>query len=117
MSKVEFFKSADCLVTHMGETAQGRADYFNRILAERGTRVMRCEDSLASWWREDDQLMAKVTHTGLLVDVQPIAKDTAEGLLREMVGHIGSVSSRREDFLALYERAKRLLDQPRQSEG
>lgn len=60
-------------------------------LLERGVRVYSSENlahegaiSTVIYHREDTARENYATHTALLVNVQPIVRDTAEGLLREM---------------------------------
>lgn len=102
--KVEFFKPEDfhskgpfqLLVDYSTKAIEcdEAAQIANRILAERGTRVIgiKLGDSgltdqhRAGWTFAEENMngFTNPTHTAFLVCIQPIAKpDTAESLLRE----------------------------------
>lgn len=103
--KVEFFKAEDFwqCINHMLDCGKGTKDpagmYIslanvlstcNALLAERGTVVYGSgipeANAQHGWvtegWRDS---AGEDTHTALLIAIEPIAKDTAEGLLREML--------------------------------
>ena len=59
--------------------------------------------------KDDGELFDSCTHTALLLGIQPIIKDTAESLLRELVSYCEEIGfAQRKD--ELYKRAKALLE-------
>lgn len=51
-----------------------------------------------------------ITHTARLLMIEPIQKDTAEGLLREFTNQVDKDFGMSSPWQSLYERAKRLLE-------
>lgn len=85
---MEFFKPGDFVSE--GVAYKSIADRANHLLKERGTVVYGTPDETHLWdiypSGDDDRLDFDDTHTALLINIQPIAKeDTAEGLLRELI--------------------------------
>lgn len=121
MSDVKFFKPEDLQRRCVQVDESGRisyddciviADGLNAILDERGVRVYKYKGSKhADWSPEIDEAFGgvkKYDAQGLVVDIQPIKKETAEDLLREIVtdGRIDSFRAY-DEWL---ERARALLD-------
>lgn len=89
-------------------SAEKAAAVANRILAERGVRVYGSFDNayneaIGAWGDKasDD------THQALLIAVEPLRKDSAEGLLREIVNMWKQDVLHRDDLEA---RARALLE-------
>jgi hypothetical protein len=78
-------------------------------LLEKGVRVYGTPDIPAVAWGAKPHMLD--THTALLINVRPIVKDTAEGLLRELVAlddkPLATISA--DCYSKIIERAKRLL--------
>ncbi len=84
--RADDFRDADGDHRIVAEYAAKRA---NRLLSERGTRVYAtphpeslARDESAQWTRER---CPHDTHTALLIAVEPIRKESAEDVLREIV--------------------------------
>ncbi len=123
--KLEFFKASDfdCCKTfilkensiHVVHSSQQVADKANALLAERGTVVYGCDDYKKypemkdKVWGWSEEGLGHDTHTALLIAIEPIAKDTAESLLREIVEMIGPGVFASSDVM---ERARKLIRKP-----
>lgn len=111
------FEAKDFQSTHRGamqgcrlEYLQGYADVANAKLAEwlsAAPVVYSYAKDAESWWAKRE---AVSTHTARLVAIEPIRRDTAESLLREMLLKFGGGC---EDVSDLLERAEKLLGQER----
>lgn len=118
MNKVEVFKAADFKdcgpAVHPGGVDKTKiADIANRILAERGVRMYAHLGPSArhdGTWMSEAYKDADSTHHALLVAVQPIAKDTAESLLQELV-NIGAASYTCDSAKDVLKRARKVLEQ------
>lgn len=84
------------------------AQHFNRILAERGVRVYANSSSdKPAYWGPRENGQFNDTHVGYVVAIEPIARDTAESLLKEMLLTYDHEMKVSRDVL---ERARRLLE-------
>ncbi len=105
-----FFTAKDFMHFGVHESAFQRcADAANRLLTERGVRVYGYSLGWSTSIRDDES----PTHQALLINVQPIVKDTAEGLLREFESLLESMrldTGWREEADALVIRSKRILE-------
>ncbi len=81
-------------------------------LLEKGVRATKYQKRLSpmSHWNTDEvygTATEDATHTGLLIGIEPIVRDTAESLLREFVDtYDGKIKT---SVAQVIERAKRLL--------
>lgn len=104
----EVFTADDfCAHPEMMASARMTADTANRILAERGVRVYGDDSSDGLPWRK--KALERHTHTALLVGVTPIAKDTAESLLREVLAAWPLNPHAKSPYWELLERARKVL--------
>lgn len=96
VNKCEFFKAIDFRREDLGHWASEKiALVANRILAERATRVYAApyvdngakahKDECAQWTGERTESVD--THTALLIAIEPIQRDTAEQLVKDLAAH------------------------------
>jgi hypothetical protein len=104
----EFFKAEDFKhITLVPTAAAARANY---LLAERGVVVRGIVDERGYDAYSSYEHGPGDTHTALLINVQPIQKDSAESLLREIVdGYDKDQYQYGTKIHERIERAKRLL--------
>ena len=57
---------------------------FRKLLAE-GVEVYGYGDNKSIWQRPEHHDMHEVTHKALLISIQPIKKETAEDVLRDLI--------------------------------
>lgn len=84
------------------------ASDLERVL-EQAVKVTKQDEKFTAYWNEPDVKGANPensTHTALLINIQPIVKDTAESLLRDLI-HFEDKSRLHPEFIA---RARRLLE-------
>lgn len=107
--KKGFFRPEDFYGRFEGEMAKNVAGFCNVLLAERGVRVYGFggDDHLGAWTHGEFGNDCGETHSALLIDIQPIRKDSAESLLREFLDQRGTRVGITHDW---FERAQRLLD-------
>jgi hypothetical protein len=110
---VEFFMPEDFEDKHGEITGAMRiyaANVANRILAERGVRVYgRGGEHKSFVTYPKEMLHWEPEFTATLIDIQPIPRDTAEGLLRELTELMDKYNSAFKDC-DIAERARRLLE-------
>lgn len=120
MKSVDVFKPEDFTYGKAGNNATEFAERCNRLLAERAVKVYgRGNEHKSFVTYPKSMLHWEPTHTALLLNIQPIIKDTAESLLRGFVSLSSPARmglSVREDFENLVDRARKLLDQ-KQTDG
>ena len=106
--------------SHMKEPQVGGyqvcADDLEALLA-RGVRMNgSLEPEYKTWLMESNGRATTPTHSALLIDIKPIQRDTAEGLLREIVEKCTGWNFDKllfkdaDEKLQFVERARRLLD-------
>jgi hypothetical protein len=104
LSMVEFFTEKDFDRAHnSGWSRKQYAEFCNRILAERGVRVYSASEKVWVDSHPEPSLQA------LLIAVQPIAKDSAESLLRECLGRLDTDAKFTESERDWIERARKVL--------
>jgi hypothetical protein len=89
-----------------------RAADLERVLSQGVYMSMPPRKDTDGLWAAHETVIGETlighTHTGLLIGVKPIQRDTAEGLLRELVNESTSIGQKGSDLL---ERARKLLEQ------
>ena len=84
----------------------------NRLLAERGVRV-RVENHHSFGWSGQERMDGfdddAYDHTALLIAIEPIKRDTAESLLRELIAKDEETSFAGPTTAEFIERARKLL--------
>lgn len=120
MSAQEFFKPEDFTLSQIANHSCGDiAKHCNRLLLERGQRVWGSngegvpEVKPLFWgpkWMDGEIRHNKKnnTHTALLINIEPIAEDSAESLLKEFINACDG--NWYERFESLNARARKLLE-------
>ncbi len=100
-----FFTEADCDSLDNGAPCLS-IDEANQLLEERGKVVFGQWDRIADHWHFNDEKIDYHTHKALIICIEPIEQDSAEKILREILG--GTKSA--EEWCNWTERAKAILE-------
>lgn len=105
-----FFKASDAEYKEFdGELSIGLKK-ANRVIQERGTVVtggMKEDGSHKYFGAEPGPIMPN-THRALLINIEPIAKDTAEKIVEDMLEHFGGPMATKHSLDSLIDRARKL---------
>lgn len=129
---MEFFKPSDsdyrdvCGITFKDGKGFGRTDGLNlisldkanRLLLEKGTAVYGVKDKFTGLLNMNEQPGASDTHSALLINIEPIERDSAESLLRDIItaGSLLDIHTRESlegTLKRFYDRARKLLAKER----
>jgi len=114
VSEIEFFKPSDCESPVADHRAQAyRTDMIpldkaNRLLKERGKVVYSHRSSLEIGGWYPGAVEPNPTHSALLINIEPIRKDSAESLLKEILDHHVQM---KDQPLNWVDRARKLLEE------
>lgn len=90
MTDIKLFTAADFVALGLPGSQpfeQWLADRANRLLLERSTRVYGVRDLSGECWTTAHH-ESRDTHQALLVGVEPLRRESAEDLVREMIAFI-----------------------------